>query len=107
MPIRMSGMMSGMDTDSIVQSLMSAHRMKQTKISNKKQTLEWKKELWGDMNTKILNFYKGSLSKLKMQSTYKTKSAVSSDTSKITATANANASEGTDRKSTRLNSSHR
>lgn len=95
MPIRMSGMMSGMDTDSIVQSLMSAHRMKQTKISNKKQTLEWKKELWGDMNTKILNFYKGSLSKLKMQSTYKTKSAVSSDTSKITATANANASEGT------------
>lgn len=95
MPIRMSGMMSGMDTDSIVQSLMSAHRMKQTKISNKKQLLEWKKELWGDMNTKILNFYKGSLSKLKMQSTFKTKSAVSSDTSKITATANANAAEGT------------
>lgn len=95
MPIRMSGMMSGMDTDSIVQALMSAQRMKQTKISNKKQTLEWKKELWGDMNTKILNFYKGSLSKLKMQSTFKTKSAVSSDTSKVTATANAGASEGT------------
>lgn len=95
MPIRMSGMMSGMDTDSIVQALMSAQRMKQTKISNKKQLLEWKKELWGDMNTKILNFYKGSLSKLKMQSTFKTKSAVSSDTSKITATANANAAEGT------------
>lgn len=95
MPIRMSGMMSGMDTDSIVQALMSAQRMKQTKISNKKQLLEWKKELWGDMNTKILNFYKGSLSKLKMQSTFKTKSAVSSDTSKVTATANAGASEGT------------
>lgn len=95
MSIRMTGMISGMDTDSIVQALMSAQRMKQTKVSNNKQLLEWKKELWGDMNTKILNFYKGSLSKLKMQSTFKTKSAVSSDTSKVTATASANASEGT------------
>lgn len=95
MGIRMSGMMSGLDTDSIVQALMSAQRMKQTKISNTKQKLEWKKELWGEMNTKILNFYKGSLSKLKSQSTFKTKSAVSSDTSKVTATANTNASAGT------------
>ena len=95
MAIRMSGMMSGLDTDSIVQALMSAQRMKQTKISDKKQKLEWKKELWGEMNTKIYNFYKGSLSKLRMQSTFKTKNAVSSDTSKITATATSSASEGT------------
>lgn len=95
MAIRMSGMISGMDTDSIVQALMSAQRTKQTKISNKKQKLEWKKELWGDMNTKLLNFYKGSLSKIRMQSAFKTKSAVSSDTSKLTATAGSSASEGT------------
>lgn len=95
MSIRMSGMISGLDTDSIVQALMSAQRTKQTKISNKKQKLEWKKELWGEMNTKIYNFYKGSLSKIKSQGTYKTKSAVSSDTSKITATAGTGASEGT------------
>lgn len=95
MGIRMSGMMSGLDTDSIVQALMSAQRTKQTKISNKKQKLEWKKDIWGDLNTKLLNFYKGSLSKMKMQSAFKTKSAVSSDTSKITATANSGAAEGT------------
>lgn len=95
MSIRMSGMISGLDTDSIVQALMSAQRSKQTKISNKKQKLEWKKELWGEMNTKIYNFYKGSLSKIKAQGTYKTKNAVSSDTSKVTATAGTGASEGT------------
>lgn len=95
MSIRMTGMISGLDTDSIVQALMSAQRMKQTKVSNKKQKLEWKKELWEDMNTKLMNFYKGSLSKMRLQSNFKTKSAVSSDTSKITATAGSSASEGT------------
>lgn len=93
--IRMTGLNSGLDTDSIVQALMSAQRMKKTKVSSKKTKLEWKKEIWSDLNTKLYDFYKGSLNKIKSQSAYKTKAATSSDTSKVTATATSQAAEGT------------
>lgn len=93
--IRMTGLNSGLDTDSIVQALMSAQRMKKTKVSNKKTKLEWKKDIWSEMNTKLYDFYKGSLNKIKSQSAYKTKAATSSDTSKVTATATSQAAEGT------------
>lgn len=95
MAIRMTGLNSGLDTDSIVQALMSAKRTKQTKIEAKKTKLEWKKEIWGELNTKLYNFYKTSLNKIKTQGTFKTKAANSSDTSKVTATATSSASEGT------------
>lgn len=95
MGIRLSGLNSGMDTDSIVKALMSAQSMKKTKIEAKKTKLEWKKEIWGDLNTKLYNFYKDSLAKIKTQSSYKTKAATSSNTSKVTATASSSASEGT------------
>ena len=42
MPIRMTGLTSGLDTESIVNQLMSAQRTKQTKVENKKQKLEWR-----------------------------------------------------------------
>lgn len=95
MAIRLSGLNSGMDTDSIVQALMSAQRTKQTKVEAKKTKLEWKKEIWGELNTKIYDFYKNTLAKIKMQSAYKTKAATSSDPSKVKATATTTASEGT------------
>ncbi len=94
MAIRMTGMISNLDTDAIVKALMTGQTAKKTKIEANKQKLEWKQELWSDMNTKIYNFYKSSLSKIKMQSTYQTKTATSSDSSKVTATAGANATAG-------------
>lgn len=94
MGIRMSGINSGLDTDSIVQALMSAQNYKKTKVQNKQTTLEWKQEAWKDLNTKLYNFYKTSLSKIRTQGTFKTKAATSSDTSKVTATANSSATEG-------------
>ena len=86
MAIRMSGLNSGIDTDSIVSALMSAQKMKQTKVENKKTKLEWKQEIWSSLNTKLYNFYTSSLGKIKQQTSFKTKAATSSDTSKVTAT---------------------
>lgn len=94
MPIRMTGLTSGLDTESIVASLMSAQRTKQTKIENKKQKLEWKQEIWKGLNTKIYGFYKDSLSKMKYASNYATKKAAVSDSTKITATASTKAAAG-------------
>lgn len=95
MSIRMTGLNSGLDTDSIVQALMSAQRMKQTKVEAKKTKLEWKQEIWSSLNSKLYSFYTDTLGKIKMQSAYKTKAATSSDSSKVTATASSTAAEGT------------
>lgn len=94
MPIRMTGLNSGMDTESIIAALMSAQRTKQTKVENKRTKLEWKKEQWASLNTKIYNFYTNSLSKMKMASTYMTKAATSSNNSKVTAKATTAAATG-------------
>lgn len=94
MAIRMTGLNSGLNTESIVAALMSAQRTKQTKIENKKTKLEWKQEVWSSLNTKIYDFYKNSLSKIRMQSNYRTKAATSSNTSKVTATASTSAATG-------------
>lgn len=90
----MTGLNSGLNTESIVAALMSAQRTKQTKIENKKTKLEWKQEVWSSLNTKIYDFYKGSLAKIRMQSNYRTKAATSSNTSKVTATASTSAATG-------------
>lgn len=94
MPIRMTGLASGLDTESIVNQLMSAQRTKQTKVENKKQKLEWKQEIWKGLNTKIYGFYKDSLSKMKYSSNYSTKKASVSDSTKLTATASTKAAAG-------------
>ena len=94
MPIRMTGLTSGLDTESIVNQLMSAQRTKQTKVENKKQKLEWKQEIWKGLNTKIYGFYKDSLSKMKYSSNYSTKKASVSDSTKLTATASTKAEAG-------------
>ena len=95
MAIRLSGLNSGMDTDSIVQALMSAQNYRKTKIEAKQTKLEWKKDLWSELNTKIYNFYTNTLGKMRLQGTFKTKAATSSDNSKVTATATSSATEGT------------
>ena len=94
MPIRLGGMISGLDTDAIVKELMSAQSLKKTSIEQKKTKLDWKKEKWEELNTKMYSLYTEKLSALKLQGSYLTKKASSSDESKVKATAS-NASNGT------------
>lgn len=95
MAIRMSGMISGLDTESIVKSLMETQQAKKTKIESKKQKLEWKQEIWSGLNTKMYSFYKDYAGKLRFQSNYQTKKATSSDSTKVTVSANSSATKGT------------
>lgn len=94
MPVRLTGMVSGMDTDTLIQQLVAAKRSKVDDIRGKKTKIEWQKEAWSDMNKKIYGFYTGSLSKLKSQGTFKTKKATSTDDSKVEVKANSNAVVG-------------
>lgn len=79
MAVRMTGMISGMDTESLIQSMVDAQRMKNKKVSDKSQLLEWKQEKWKDLNTKLYKLYTEDLSKLRMQGNYNSKKATSSN----------------------------
>ncbi len=53
MAMRMSGLMSGMDTESIVQQLVEARSNKVTKVKNSQTKLEWKQDIWKGLNSKL------------------------------------------------------
>lgn len=94
MAIRMTGLTSGLDTESIVAALMEAQKTKKTKVENKKTKLEWTKEIWAGLNTKLTKFHTDFAGKLRLQANYKTKKASSSNASVLTATAKSSAANG-------------
>jgi flagellar hook-associated protein 2 len=95
MAMRLSGLISGMDTETVVAQLMDAHRLKSTKVQNKITTTEWKQDKWKALNSKIYSLYTGSLSKLRMQGSFAVKKATSSNTDKLEVKAGPTAPEGT------------
>lgn len=94
MPIRMSGLSSGLDTEAIVGALMSAQSLKKTKVEREKTKLEWKQTKWAELNTKLLKLYNEHVSKLQLQSSYMTKKTSVSDSAKASVTANNKAANG-------------
>ena len=94
MPMRLSGLATGMDTEALVGQLMSAQSLKKKKMTGKKTMLEWKKEAWKDMNKKLTSLYNNSISKLRLPSTYNAKKASLSDSTKASITADTNAVVG-------------
>ena len=55
MAMRMSGLISGMDTESIIQQLVSARQTKVDTTKKAQTKLEWKQETWKGLNTKLKN----------------------------------------------------
>lgn len=90
----MSGLISGLDTDSIIKELMSAKSYKKTKLEQQKTKLEWKQEKWADLNTKLYKLYTEQLSKIRLAGNYSTKAATSSNESLVKATATSSAGSG-------------
>jgi flagellar hook-associated protein 2 len=87
MPIRMTGMASGIDVDAVVKELMSAQKLKKTNLEGKKEKLSWKQDAWKEMNTKLYSFYTNSLSKMRTQGNYQARKATASDASKVSVSA--------------------
>ena len=95
MGIGLSGMISGLDTDSIVKAMVSGQQLKATKIENKITLNKWTTDAWSGLNTKIYSFYTKFASKLRLQSSYMTRTAKSSNEDVVTATAGSTAAVGT------------
>lgn len=94
MPIRMTGMVSGLDTDSIVKELVSAYSTKKEKYVKEQTKLGWKQDIWKSLNKEVNSFYK-SVGNLRFDSGYTTKKTTSSDSTKATISATGNAVVGT------------
>ena len=95
MPIRISGLNSGLDTDAIVQELVSAYRTKQDKYKKAQTKLSWKQDAWKEMNAKIYNFYTKSLSNMRRVGNFNKKKTTVSDSTKATVTAGSGVANGT------------
>ncbi|MGQ9004125.1 flagellar hook-associated protein 2 [Bacillus subtilis] len=92
MVTRITGLASGMDIDDIVSKLMQTERAPLDKLKQKKQTLEWQRDSYREVNTKIkeLQDYM-SKNTLTYPSTYQSKTVTSSNESVLTATGSASA----------------
>ena len=62
MAMRISGLYSGLDTDEMVSSLMSAYSTKKNNLVKEQTKLSWTQDVWKDMNSKIYDFYSKTLS---------------------------------------------
>lgn len=91
--IRFGGMASGLDTESIVKQLMQVQRMKVDRYAQQKQTLEWKREDYRDINTKLLTL-RNAVFDMQLEGTFRGKKLTSSDESVLKATAKNTAVEG-------------
>lgn len=63
--MRVSGLSSGMDIDSIVQQMMTAKKAPLDKLNQNKQILEWRRDSYRAMNSAIVDFRQNKLYKYK------------------------------------------
>ncbi|MCD7859546.1 MAG: flagellar hook protein, partial [Firmicutes bacterium] len=94
MAIRITGLNSGLDTESIISALVSSYNYKTNKYKKAQTKLSWKQDAWKTLNTKIYSLYT-NISSLKLSSAYNLKTTTVSDTTKATVTASNNAPVGT------------
>lgn len=94
MPIRITGLNSGLDTEAIISALVSSYSYKTNKYKKAQTKLSWKQDAWKTLNTKVYSFYT-SLDSLRFSKNYNLKSTKVSDSTKATVTANSSAPNGT------------
>ena len=95
MPIRMSGLQSGLDTEALVSALVSSYSLKKDNLVKAQTKLSWKQDKWKTMNTSIYSFYSGKLASARLSSYYSLKAAKISNSSVATVTAASGAVNGT------------
>jgi len=94
MAIRITGMNSGLDTESIISELVSAKSAKKTSLVKAQTKLSWKQEAWKTLNSKIYSFYTSKLSDMRFSDVYKQKKTTVSDASVASVVTGAGTSDG-------------
>lgn len=94
MTIRITGMNSGLDTESIITELVSAQSAKKNSLVKAQTKLSWKMDAWKTLNSKIYSFYTGTVSDLRFSTAYAKKKTTVSNSSVASVIADANATDG-------------
>lgn len=94
MPIRITGMNSGLDTESIITELVKAKSEKKNKLTKSQKKLEYKQEAWKTLNSKIYSLYSKTVNNLTFSSAYKQQKTTVSNSSVASVITGKDASNG-------------
>lgn len=92
--IRVSGMVSGLDTESLVTAMVATQTAKKEKLQKAQTKLQWKQDAFKSINTKVYGLY-SKISNLRFSSAYNMKKTTVSDSTKATVTVSSSAVNGT------------
>ena len=95
MAIRLSGLNSGLDTESIIAELVKAKSEKKNKLVKAQTRLEWKQDAWKELNSKVYSLYSKTLSNMRLTSDYAKRTTKVSDTAAASVITGSNAVKGT------------
>ncbi len=91
MPIRITGMYSGLDTESIINELASAQSTKKNNLVKKQTRLSWKQDAWKALNTKIYSFYTNVVDSMRFQASFLKKATKVSNSNAVSVVTSSNA----------------
>lgn len=91
---RVSGLISGMDTEQLVTAMVSNYKTKVDKYTKNQTKLSWTQDAWKDLNKKVYGLYT-NISSLRYSGAYSLKKANSSNSAKATVSASGEAVNGT------------
>lgn len=91
--LRVAGLATGLDTESIVKELMKVERARLDKLYQQKQILEWQQEDYRAIYAALRSF-RDKVFAMKLQATYLAKKAVSSNEAVVAASASTKAVQG-------------
>lgn len=81
MPIRITGMNSGLDTESIITELVKAQKTKAESVKKKQTAHEWKQDAWKELNSKIYKLFNSTLNNMRLEADYSKKTTDVADSS--------------------------
>lgn len=94
MAIRITGMNSGLDTESIISELVKAKSTKKDDLVKAQTKLQWKQDAWKELNTKVYALYSKTLSNMRLASDYVKKTTKVSNANAVSVITGANAVNG-------------
>ncbi|SES00530.1 flagellar hook-associated protein 2 [Butyrivibrio fibrisolvens] len=95
MPIRITGMNSGLDTESIITALTQTKKDKVDSLTGDQKKLTWKQDKWKELNKKVVSFYNGALSKMRFSDAYTKKTTTASNANAVSVITDGNAMDAT------------
>lgn len=94
MAMRMSGMMSGLDTESIIQELVAARRTKVDAKKKEQTRIDWKQEAWKELNSKLKKLQTKYIANMRFTDAYSKKTTKVSNSNAVSIITGENAVDG-------------